>query len=222
MKILLFGASGMVGGGVLRVCLNDPNVDSVLSVGGVTFKMKHQKLHELVVPDLFDLNHVQSEMAGFDACFYSIGVSSVGMSEETYRQLTFDLTIRIAGMVGELNPNVVFFYVSGVGSDASGKSRWMWARVRGETENRLIGMTFPAYIFRPGYIQPWKGVVSKTKSTRIMYKVLGPIFPVLKLLFPNQVTTVERIGLAMIRVVKTGHPKHLLKVREINALAGAS
>ena len=219
MKVILFGASGMVGGGVLRVCLGDPQVESILAVGRRSCGVAHPKLRELLRSDLFDLDDVKGAMTGYEACFFCIGVSSVGMSEVDYRRVTHDLTIGIAMVLGEVNPDLTFCYVSAQGSDRSGRGRFMWARVRGETENRLLQMPFPSYTFRPGVIQPLKGVPSRTKGVRLLYAVLKPFFPILKHLFPNQVTTTERIGRAMIRVATVGCSKHVLETRDINALA---
>lgn len=222
MKVILFGASGMVGGGVLRVCLEDPQVESILAVGRRSCGVAHPKLRELLRPDLFHLDDVKEILAGYEACFFCIGVSSVGMSEADYRRVTLDLTIGIAMILGEVNPGLTFCYVSAQGSDSSGRGRFMWARVRGETENRLLQMPFPSYTFRPGVIQPMKGVPSRTKGVRLLYTVLKPFFPILKLLFPKHVTTTERIGRAMIRIANRGYSKHVLETRDINALAKAA
>ncbi|MCJ7628257.1 MAG: hypothetical protein MUO50_07690 [Longimicrobiales bacterium] len=219
MKVVLFGANGMVGGGVLRECLENPQVDSILAVGRRACGMVHPKLRELILSDLFSLEEVRSDLTGCQACFFCVGVSSAGMSEADYRRVTLDLTIAVATVLGEVNPGLTFCYVSAQGADSSGRGRFMWARVRGETENRLLQMPFPAYMFRPGYIQPWKGVPSKTKAVRVMYTVLGPFFPVLNRLFPNQVTTTVRIGRAMIRAATIGCSNHVLEARDINALA---
>jgi hypothetical protein len=178
----------------------------------------HPKLHELLREDLFDLDDVRAELTGYEACFFCIGVSSAGMSEARYRRVTLDLTITVAELLGELNPGITFCYVSAQGSDSSERGRIMWARVRGETENRLLQMPFPVYSFRPGFIQPAKGIPSNTKWVRALYAVLGPIFPILDRLFPNQVTTTGRIGRGMIRTATTGSAVHVLEVKDINAL----
>jgi uncharacterized protein YbjT (DUF2867 family) len=219
MNVILFGASGMVGGGALRECLESPQVESVLSVGRQPCGMVHPKLRELLRSDLFALDDVKGDLEGYDACFFCVGVSSAGMSEADYRRVTLDLTLAAATVLGEASPGLTFCYVSAQGADSSGRGRFMWARVRGETENRLLQMPFPAYVFRPGYIQPLKAVRSKTKAVRALYTVLGPLFPVLNRLFPNQVTTTVRIARAMIRVATIGGPNHVLEARDINALA---
>lgn len=209
----------MVGGGVLRECLADPRVESILAVGRRSCGVAHPKLRELLRSDLLDLEDVKDDLTGFQACFFCLGVSSVGMSEAEYRGVTLDLTIAAATVLGEVNPGLTFCYLSAQGSDRSGRGRFMWARVRGETENRLLQMPFPAYTFRPGFIQPYKGVPSRTKTLRVLYAVLGPLFPVLNLLFPNQVTTTVRIARAMIRAATVECPNHVLEIRDINALA---
>jgi len=212
----------MVGGGVLRECLENPQVDSILAVGRRPCGTVHPKLRELLLSDLLALEDLKGDLKGYEACFFCVGVSSAGMSEADYRRVTLDLTITVATVLGEVNPGLTFCYVSAQGADSSGRGRFMWARVRGETENRLLQMPFPAYMFRPGYIQPLKGVPSKTKAVRALYTVLGPLFPVLNRLFPNQVTTTVRIGRAMIRAATFGCSNHVLEARDINALAFAA
>ena len=219
MKVILFGASGMVGGGILRECLEDSRVESILVVGRRPCGVADPKLRELLRPDLFDLDAVRDDLTGYEACFFCLGVSSSGMSEADYRRVTLDLTVSAATVLGEVNPGLTFCYVSAQGSDSSGRGRFMWARVRGETENRLLQLPFPAYTFRPGFIQPFKGIPSRNKAVRVLYAVLEPLFPVLNRLFPNQVTTTVRIGRAMIRAATVGCSNHVLEPRDINALA---
>jgi uncharacterized protein YbjT (DUF2867 family) len=222
MKIILFGATGMVGGGVLRECLNDARVESVLAVGRRSCELKHPKLRELLIQDLFALDAEREELSGFDACFFCLGISSFGVTETEYRRVTLELTMEIAKLLGELNPSITFCYVSGQGSDRSGTSRVMWARVKGEAENQLLEMPFPGYAFRPGIIRPWKGVSSRTTLYKIAYAALRPIFPVVNRLFPNQVTTTGRIARAMIRAAEGNCSEHVLEVRDINALGAAA
>ena len=218
MKVILFGATGMVGGGVLRECVADPRVESVLAVGRRSCGVTHLKLREVLRSNFFDLEGVKTDLTGYDACFFCVGVSSIGMTEDEYRRVTLDLTLAVAAIVVEMNPGLTFCYLSGQGSDMSGRGRVMWARVRGELENRLLAMPFPAYTFRPGLIQPMKGVPSRTTATRVVYAALRPFFPVFKRLFPNQVTTTRRIARAMMRAATTGCPTHVLETRDINAL----
>lgn len=219
MNVLLFGATGMVGQGVLRECLLDPEVRRVLSVGRRATGVQHPKLHELVVPDLMDYSAVQKQLAGYDACFFCLGVSSVGMSEEDYRRVTCDLTLAAAQLLVRLNPQMSFIYVSGAGTDSSERGPRMWARVKGETENALMRLPFKAaYMFRPGFIQPLHGVRSRTAVYRWIYLLLGPLFSLLRRLAPNRVTTSEQVGRAMLVAAKRGARAPLVEMPDINAL----
>src|SRR5450432_76478 len=219
MKVILFGATGMVGQGVLRECLLDPEVESVLSVGRTATGQRHARLHELVHKDLTDLSAISAQLSGYDACFFCLGVSSVGMMEQDYRRITYDLTLSVARTLAAQSPNMTFVYVSGTGTDSSERGRSMWARVKGETENALLGLPFQAaYMFRPGYIQPLHGVVPKTRWVRLVYAIIGPLYPVFKTLFPKSVTTTEQMGRAMLRVSRQGYPKTALESSDINSL----
>ena len=221
MKVLMFGASGMVGQGVLRECLLDPDVETVLSVARSSLGRSHPKLQELVVPDLTLLEPVAGRLRGYDACFFCLGVSSAGMSESAYRAVTFDLTVRVGETLASLRAGTLtFVYVSGAGTDSTEHGRAMWARVKGATENALLRMPFrAAYMFRPALIQPRYGIRSKTRSYRVLYTVLWPFLPLLKRLAPNSVTTTDRVGQAMLQVVKHGAPARLVTTGDINRLA---
>ncbi|WP_433518177.1 epimerase [Nonomuraea sp. CA-143628] len=218
MKVIIFGATGMVGQGALRECLADDRVTTVLTVGRTPTGRTHDKLRELAHPDLLDLTPIEAELSGYDACFFCLGVSSAGMSEKDYRRVTYDFTLATGETLARLNPGSTFVYVSGVGTDAHGRA--MWARVKGQTENALLALPFEAYMFRPGYIQPMHGVTSRTTWYRLAYVVTAPFYPMLRLLFPTAVTTTERIGRAMITVAAQGAPKRILGPLEINALQG--
>ena len=219
MKVLLFGATGMVGQGVLRECLLDPEVSQVLSVGRRATGLAHPKLRELVVPDMFDYSGVLTRLTGFDACFFCLGVSSVGMSEDEYRRVTYELTLTAARLLARLNPQMSFIYVSGAGTDSSERGPRMWARVKGETENALMRLPFKAaYMFRPGFIQPLHGVRSKTALYRWIYLLARPVFGLLRLVAPNRVTTSEQLGRAMLAAAKHGAPAPLVEMPDINAL----
>ncbi|MEU7836304.1 MULTISPECIES: NAD-dependent epimerase/dehydratase family protein [unclassified Nonomuraea] len=218
MKVIIFGATGMVGQGVLRECLADDRVTAVLTVGRTPTGRTHDKLRELAHPDLLDLTPIEAELSGYDACFFCLGVSSAGMSEKDYRRVTYDFTLAAGETLARLNPGSTFVYVSGVGTDEHGRA--MWARVKGQTENALLALPFEAYMFRPGYIQPMHGVTSRTTWYRLAYVVTAPFYPILRLLFPAAVTTTERIGQAMITVADRGAPKRILGPLEINALQG--
>ena len=222
MKVLLFGATGMVGQGVLRECLLDPDVELVVTVSRRAGSARHEKLRQLVVPDLYDLSGHASELSGFDACFFCLGVSSAGMGEAEYRRVTKDLTLAVAGLLVRLNPTMTFVYVSGAGTDSTERGRPMWARVKGETENALLRLPFAAaFMFRPGYIQPLHGISSRTRLYRAAYAVASPLFPLLDRLVPDHVTTTERVGRAMLVVARRGAPEKVLETRDLNTLAGS-
>jgi uncharacterized protein YbjT (DUF2867 family) len=221
IRVLIFGATGMVGQGVLRECLLDPDVELVVSVGRSPTGGSAAKLREVIVADLFDLRPFQSQLSSFDACFFCLGVSSAGMSEADYSRVTFDLTIGIAKLLARLNPQMTFIYVSGAGTDSSEHGRSMWARVKGKTENEILRLPFrAAYMFRPALIQPLHGVRSKTRSYRVFYALLWPAMPILRRLLPGYVTTTEQVGRAMLAVAKRGASKPILEARDINDVCG--
>jgi uncharacterized protein YbjT (DUF2867 family) len=219
MRVLLFGATGMVGQGVLRECLRDDGVEQVLAVGRSATGQRHPKLRELIVPDLYDLSAVEAELTGFDACFFCLGVSSAGMSEAEYTRVTHDLTLAVARTLARLNPGMTFVYVSGAGTDSTERGRSMWARVKGRTENALLALPFrAAYMFRPGFIQPLHGIRSKTALYRLVYAVSAPLAPLLRRLAPSAVTTTECVGRAMLAVARRGFPRPHVESRDIEAL----
>jgi uncharacterized protein YbjT (DUF2867 family) len=219
MKVILFGATGMIGQGVLRECLLDPGVDRVLSIGRRGSGVTDAKLREIVQPGLADLSAVERELSGYDACFFCLGTSSAGMSEADYRRVTYDVTVAAARAIVRQSPELTFVYVSGTGTDSTENGRTMWARVKGATENALFAMPFKAsYMFRPGYIQPMHGIKASGRGTRFMYAVLGPLYPIWKALAPRSVTTTEEVGRAMLRVAREGAPKRLLENVDIAAL----
>lgn len=222
MRVLLFGGTGMVGKGVLLECLDDPTVTSIHSIVRSPSGMEHPKLSEVVHGDFFDLSAIEEVLTGQDACFFCLGVSSAGMREEEYHRLTFDLLKVAADAVARLSPGSTFCFVSGTGTDSSEKGRVMWARVKGKAENYLLGLPFRTFLFRPGYIQPMRGIVSRTRSYRIFYAILSPLYPVIARLLPNHVTTTEKVGRAMIRVARTGSAKQILENADINLLASSS
>jgi uncharacterized protein YbjT (DUF2867 family) len=217
MNIILFGATGMVGQGVLRECLLDPEVAGVLVITRSATGVRDAKVREIVHRDFFDFSPIAEQLAGYDACLFCLGVSSAGMKEAEYRRLTYDMTIAAARAVVERNPGMTFIYVSGAGTDSTERGRSMWARVKGQTENELLRMPFKAaYMFRPGYIQPMHGIRSKTGWYRAMYAVVTPLYPLLQRLFPAQVTTTEQLGRAMVAVAKRGAPKRILETIDIS------
>src|SRR6266852_2726184 len=198
MNVLLFGATGMVGQGVLRECLLDAEVQMVQTVGRTTTGVQNPKLREVVNPDLSRYGSLKTELSGFDACFFCLGVSSSGMPEADYERVTYGITMAAAETLSQLNPQMTFIYVSGAGTDGSERGRIMWARVKGKTENALLRLPFrAAYMFRPGLIQPLHGVRSKTTVYRVFYTLTKPLLPLLRLAFPNHVLTTQQIGRAM-------------------------
>jgi uncharacterized protein YbjT (DUF2867 family) len=219
MKVILFGATGMVGQGCLRECLLDADVESVLAVGRRPTGQRHAKLHEVVHDNFLDYSAIESQLAGYDACFFCLGVSSVGMSEERYRHLTYDITLAAATTLAKLNPGMVFIYVTGRGTDSTERGRLMWARVKGKTENDLLKLPFKAaYMFRPAAIQPLHGIRSKTAWVQAIYVAAAPLLSLLNRVAPKYMTTTEQIGRAMIRVAKDGYPKRVLESEDINRL----
>lgn len=227
LRIIVFGATGMVGTGVLRECLLDPDVAEVLSIGrtslGPELLQRHPKLRERVVSDLTDYRPLVGELAGWDACFFCLGVSAAGLSEDAYTRVTYDVTLAAARALSAASPGLVFVYVSGAGTDSSEKGRSMWARVKGKTENALLAMPFKAaFMFRPGLIQPVHGARSKTALYRRFYAVATPLFPLMRLFAGRHITTTEVLGRAMLAVVKRGAPATILHNRDINALGRAT
>ncbi|WP_243286877.1 NAD(P)H-binding protein [Geothrix terrae] len=219
MKVLIFGATGMVGQGVLRECLRDPGVSQVVALVRKPSGQAHPKLREVVHGDFFDYRAVASELTGLDACFFCLGVSAAGLGESEYSRLTHDLTLAAAEVLARLNPAMTFVYVSGAGTDSTEQGRTMWARVKGRTENDLRRLPFRAvYLFRPGLIQPLHGIRSRTGWYQAIYTVLGPCFPLLRRLFPKAILTTEELGRAMLRVARDGTPSAILEAADLIAL----
>jgi uncharacterized protein YbjT (DUF2867 family) len=217
MKVIVFGATGMVGQGVLRECLRDDSVECVLAVGRSSIGRTHTKLRELVIKDMFDFGAVGSDLEGYDACFFCLGVSSAGMNEADYTRLTYDLTLDWAKALAKLNPAMTFVYVSGAGT--GGKA--MWAQVKKRTEDALLALFPNAYMFRLAMLRPLHGEVSKTRWTRVAYNLFRPLLPLVRAVAPGLVISTEELGRAMIRVAREGAPKRVLENRELVAL-GAS
>jgi uncharacterized protein YbjT (DUF2867 family) len=219
MKVILFGATGMVGQGVLRECLLDPGVESVLAVGRSPSGQRNAKLREITCGNFVDYSAIESQLTGYDACFFCLGVSSVGVSEERYRHLTYDITMAAAATLAKLNPGMVFTYVTGRGTDSSERGSLMWARIKGKTENDLLKLPFKAaYMFRPAGIQPLHGVRSRTGWVQAIYVATAPLLTFLNRVAPQYMTTSEQLGRAMIRVARNGYSKPVLESEDINRL----
>jgi uncharacterized protein YbjT (DUF2867 family) len=219
VNVILFGATGMVGQGVLRECLLHPAVRTVLSIGRNPTGQSHPKLNEIVHKNLTDFSPIERTLTGFDACFFCLGIASAGMTEPDYRRVTYDVTLAAATTLARLNPAMTFVYVSGAGADSSERGRIMWARVRGQTENAILRLPFKtAAVVRPAGIVPLHGITSRTRLYRIAYALTRPIWPLLYRAFPQYVTTTERLGRALLRIATHGTPKPILEARDINAL----
>jgi len=217
MKVILFGATGMVGRAVLRECLRDDRVERVLVIGRSSIGLTHPKLRERVQKGLFDVESAEADLHGYDACFFCLGVSAAGMGEADYTRLTFDLTLGWARVLARLNPAMTFIYVSGAGT--GGKA--MWAQVKGRTEEALLALFPKAYMFRLAMMLPMNREVSKTRWTKISYAIFRPLLPLIRAIAPGAVITTEELGRAMIRVGREGAPKRVLENRDMREL-GAS
>jgi uncharacterized protein YbjT (DUF2867 family) len=219
MKVILFGATGMVGQGVLRECLLDADVESVLAVGRSSTGQRHAKLNEIAHDNFLDYSAIEARLTGYDACFFCLGVSSVGMDEARYRHLTYDITLAAARTLAKLNPQMVFVYVTGRGTDSSEQGRSMWARVKGKTENDLLKLPFKAaYMFRPAGILPLHGIRSKTAWYQAVYVAVAPLLTLLNRIAPKYMTTTEQFGRAMIKVARDGFPKPVVESEDIHRL----
>jgi len=223
MKInaIITGSTGMVGEGVLHVCLQHPGVESVLVINRRPCQVQHPKLKEIIHDNFYDFSPINNQLTGYNACFFCMGVSSVGMKEDKYRSLTYDVTMALARVLAPLNPGMVFNYVSGASTDSTEKGRQMWARVKGKTENDLLALPFGrAYMFRPGFMQPIPGMTHVYRKNKYrVFKILSPLYPVLRGLFPRFVCSLREVGLAMINSVIKGYPKQVLEVTDIVALS---
>jgi uncharacterized protein YbjT (DUF2867 family) len=220
MKVLLFGATGMVGQGVLLECLRDQDVELIVTLGRNATGIRDAKVREIVHHDLADYRGMEHSLSGFDACFFCVGVTSSGSKEADYERITYGLTMAAAEPLSRIGPGMTFIYVSGSGTDSTEKGRIMWARVKGRTENALLRLPLDAYMFRPGFIEPLDGIKSKTSSYRMFYKVVDPILPLLRRWFPNYVLSTREIGLAMLAVARSGYEKRILEARDIRRAAG--
>ena len=219
MKIILFGATGMVGQGALREALFSNEVEKILTVGRSAAGQIYPKLQEITQKDLTNLSAIENQLTGYDLCLFCLGVSSAGMNEQDYTRVTYDLTLSVARTLVKLNPEMTFIYVSGAGTDSTEKGGTMWARVKGRTENELMRLGYKtAYMFRPCLIQPLDGIKTKTPLYAFFYAFLAPLYPLLKAIAPSYITTTRQVGRAMIHVAAHGAPAKYLENRDINAL----
>lgn len=220
MKVLIFGATGMVGQGVLLECLRDPDVELVMTMGRTATGVRDPKLREIVHRDLLDYSGMEASLQGFDACFFCLGVASSGMSEADYERVTYGFPLAAAETLSRVNPGMTFVYVSGSGTDSSERGWSMWARVKGRAENSLLLLPLKAYMFRPGFIEPLDGIQSKTPMYRNFYKVIKPVLPMLRRVFPSQILSTREIGQAMLNVAKRGYTKQILETKDIRTVVG--
>jgi uncharacterized protein YbjT (DUF2867 family) len=217
IKTIITGATGMVGEGVLVECLNHPDVEQVLVINRKPGGVSHPKLREIVHIDFFNLAPIEQQLIGFNACFFCLGVSSIGMSEQEYTHTTYDLTLNVAQLFAKLNPDMTFCYVTGAGTDSSEQGRVAWARVKGVTENALMRLFRHSYMFRPAFMKATSG----QKNVKSYYKYFVWLYPVGRALYPAGFCTLQEVGLAMIKAVSKGYPKQILEVKDIVKLAGA-
>jgi hypothetical protein len=216
IRAIITGVTGMVGEGVLHEALLHPDIESVLVINRRPCGMTHPKLTEILHTDFLNLSPIENQMKGYNACFFCLGVSSVGMNEEKYFILTYTLTMNMAEILSKLNPEMTFCYISGAGTDSTEKGRLNWARVKGKTENDLMKLPFKkVFVFRPGFIQPTKGL----KNVHKYYGILGILFPVFRFMMPKYVSTLKELGLAMINSVKIGYDKSVIEVKDIILLS---
>ena len=206
IKAIITGSTGMVGEGVLHECLKHPDVESVLVLNRRSCEVEHEKLKEILHNDFLDIAPIKDQLAGYNACYFCSGVSSMGMKENDYRRITYDLTMHVATTLHEINPDMTFTYVSGEGTTGNENARTMWVRVKSKTENDLLELFKNVFIFRPGYIQPTKGL----KNAYKIYKILAPLYPLWKTFFPKYVCTLKDLGQSMINCTLNGYDKRIL------------
>ncbi|WP_297096987.1 NAD-dependent epimerase/dehydratase family protein [uncultured Draconibacterium sp.] len=220
MKVIITGATGMVGKGVLLECLDHESVEKVLIIGRNPVDISHPKLEELIQQDFSDFSNVKAQLSGFDACFLCMGISSVGMKENDFKKITYDYTLVLARELFPLNPEMTITYVSGEGTDSSEKGRVMWARVKGKTENDLIKLGFKqAFMFRPGFIIPLRGIKSRTKAYQFIYDYFMWLVRLFKVVAPNAVVNTTQVGKAMINCTLYGYNSVIIKPKDIIQLA---
>lgn len=215
IKAIITGATGMVGEGVLLECLENPNVEEVLIINRKALGRSHPKLKEIVHKDFFNLEPIAGQLAGYNACFFCLGISSVGISKDEYKRITYDLTLHSGAVLARQNPAMTFCYVTGAGTDSSEKGRLAWARVKGATENALLRLFPNAYMFRPGIMKATPG----QQNLKSLYRRLAWLYPVVHAVWPSGSCTLREVAQAMINVALKGYPKHIMEVKDIVAAA---
>jgi uncharacterized protein YbjT (DUF2867 family) len=220
MKVLIFGATGMVGQGVLLECLRDTDVELVVTLGRTATGVRDPKVREIVHRDFLNYSGMEESLAGFDACFFCLGVASSGMKEADYERVTYGFATSAAELLSRVNPGMTLIYVSGSGTDSTEQGRILWARVKGKTENALFRLPLNAYAFRPGFIEPMDGIQSKTPIYRMFYNVLGPVLPLLHRGFPKRILSTREIGQAMLAVARHGYAKRILETKDMRRVVG--
>ncbi len=220
MRVIIFGGTGMVGRAVLLACLADATVERVLLVGRSPVEVDDPKVVQIVHSDFLDFGSIAPELAGYDACFFCLGVSAGGMTEPAYRRVTYFLTMAAGRELAAQNPAMRFLYISGAGTDSTERGRLMWARVKGETENAVLSLPFQGYALRPGYIQPMHGVRTKNRLYRNLYRLTGVLYPVLTRVAPKYVIASDQLARAMLHVAVAGSPKRILESADLVRLAG--
>jgi len=218
MNVIVFGATGMLGQGVLRECLLAPDVERVLTIGRNRTGVQHPKLHEIAHADLWHYEAIETELRGYDACFFCLGVTSAGMKEADYERVTSRIATAAADILCRHNPGMTFVFVSGAGADSSEHGRIMWARVKGKTENAILRMPCKSYVFRPGVVLPMHGERSRTAAYRVLYSLTKPLLPILRRMWPGYILTTEQFGRAMLAVARHGAPNRVLESSDINAI----
>ncbi len=219
MRALVFGGTGMIGQGLVRELVRDAGVTKVILVGRAAADVRDLKIEQHVVKDLTDLSTIRAALTGVDACFWCLGITSVGLDEPTYRKFTYEYAVAAAKQLIAWNPSMAFVFVSGASTDSTEKGPVMWARVKGAAENAILAMPFSrAFAVRPAFIQPVDGIKSRTPMYNFFYTITRPLYPVLKVLMPGMSTTTEELGRAMIKLVRVGHTKRVLEQRDMNEL----
>jgi len=220
IKVIITGATGMVGKGVLLECLASDKVDKILLLSRSSIGIENDKITEIIHKDFYNFSTYYDAFKGYDACYFCLGTSSFRMKEREYNEITYKMTLHLAKLLSEVNPEMSFCYVSGVGTDTTEMGRSMWARVKGKTENAILKLPFKsAFMFRPGFIQPVNGVKSKTSLYKTIYSIVGPFYPLLKWMNPNGLITTNDLAKAMIKTTLDGYDEAIIYNKDIVILS---